>query len=461
MNPPSSPSSTITAPPDCHETSRRWAKLIVEAMTCRFTLLHYDGASRSMIEWCWPADGDGERVPPSSLEKYREGHKLRYPCCLCADGGGRKAYVEAALYSWWNEVDKNTNWIVRCTSDKCGYQVRIDIHFRVSSLATFQYPQRGLNTFHLSTLLGDKFMDAYVGLIASQKLQTEIYVLSYLLKDRVYPGDLWELVGERSIEAMQEETLRRHQDICNVSGDGTRHAAVERFLMEERKKRCQMEVSLYSQAIEVVEQCRMPYIEAPAKHEIKTPSASSRHGGTPPRCLPLPCVPLACSISTRAKCEAWLKRNDAYLDPTVLSLPLEGSPPLRIGPSLPLLSTWITADVQEAFYEAFQTEIDMQSELMTKSHATRRSNANLRNHGLDLLILQAKMHRAQTEITMYTLALENTHAIDFSDHTDALEGSQTSWDHYILRPILSNELRYCDMDADDDTDQSHDDFEFW
>jgi hypothetical protein len=89
----------------------------------------------------------------------------------------------------------------------------------------------------------------------------------------------------------------------------------------------------------------------------------------------------------------------------------------RIGPSLPLLSTWITADVQEAFYEAFQMELDMQLELMTKSPASRGGNANLRNHGLDLLILQAKMHRAQTEITLYTLALENTHANDFSDHS--------------------------------------------
>ncbi|KAG2739050.1 hypothetical protein P692DRAFT_201730195 [Suillus brevipes Sb2] len=76
--------------------------------------------------------------------------------------------------------------------------------------------------------------------------------------DRTPTGiSLWELVGERSIEAMQEETLRRHQDICDVSGDGTRHAAVERFRMEERKKRCQMEVSLYSQAIQAMEQCRM------------------------------------------------------------------------------------------------------------------------------------------------------------------------------------------------------------
>ncbi|KAG1847285.1 hypothetical protein C8R48DRAFT_779277 [Suillus tomentosus] len=355
----------------------------------------------------------------------------------------------------------------------------------------FDYSTARMDIFHLSTLLGSKFMDAYVGLIASQKLQTELYILSYLLKDRVYPGDLWELVGERSIEAMQEETLYRHQAICNAGRDRGRHAAVERFLMEERKKRCQMEVSLYSQAIEILEQFRMPHIGAPAKHEIKTPSATLRHVGAPSRCLPLPCAPLACSISTRAKCEAWLIRNDAYLNSAGLSPPLEsspslGSPPLlegsppfgasppsslgqppsaqeepvhdvldRIGSSPPLLSTWITADVQEAFYEAFQTELDMQSELMSKSFVARRSNANLRNHGLDLLILQAKMHRAQAEITLYTLALENTHAFDFSDHS-----SQTSWDRSVLRPILSDELHYCDVDADDDSDQlHHDDFE--
>ncbi|KAG1853402.1 hypothetical protein F4604DRAFT_1933296 [Suillus subluteus] len=357
------------------------------------------------------------------------------------------------------------------------------------SLQLFDYSTARMDTFNLSTLLGSKFMDAYVGLIASQKLQTESYILSYLLKDRVYPGDLWELVGERSTEVMQEETLRSHQCICKINGDGGRHGhvAVERFLVEERRKRCQMEVSLYSQAIEILEQFRIPHIGTPAKHEIKTPSITLRHVGTPSQCSPLPCAPLACSISTRVKCEAWLMRNDVYLNRTGFYPLLESSPPLensspleasapsslgqpssaqeepaysnldRIGPSLPLLSTWVTTDVQEAFYEAFQTELDMQSKLMTKSPATRHSNANLRNHGLDLLILQAKMHRAQTEITLYTLALENTHAFDFSDHS-----SQTSsWGQSILRPVLSDELRYCDVDTDDDTDQSHNDFEVW
>ncbi|KAG2115532.1 hypothetical protein DEU56DRAFT_176301 [Suillus clintonianus] len=265
------------------------------------------------------------------------------------------------------------------------------------SLELFDYSTARMDTFHLSTLLGSKFMDAYVGLIASQKLQTESYILSYLLKDRVYSGDLWELVGERSIEALQEETLRSHQGICNANGDGGRHTAVERFLMEERRNRCQIEVSLYSQAIGVLEQFRMPHIRAPAKHEIKTPSATLRHMGTPSQHSPLSCAPLACSIFTRVKRETWLMRNDAYINPTGFYPPLESSPPLensspleapppsplgrppsaqeepaygildRIGPSLPLLSTWITADVQEAFYEAFQTELDMQSELMAKS----------------------------------------------------------------------------------------------
>lgn len=58
-----------------------------------------------------------------------------------------------------------------------------------------------------------------------------------MLKDRVFAGDLWELIGERIIEAKQEETLQRHQSVC-TRGDGRRHAAVEQILLEKKKKRC-------------------------------------------------------------------------------------------------------------------------------------------------------------------------------------------------------------------------------
>ncbi|KAG2084381.1 uncharacterized protein F5147DRAFT_659851 [Suillus discolor] len=113
MEAPSSPSSTITAPPDYHETTWRLAKLIAEAMTCRFALLHYDSASKSMVEWWWPIDGDGKKILPFNLEIHREEYKLKYPCCLCADGSGRSVYIECAVYSWWNEDTEQFDWTAR------------------------------------------------------------------------------------------------------------------------------------------------------------------------------------------------------------------------------------------------------------------------------------------------------------------------------------------------------------
>ncbi|KAG1889788.1 uncharacterized protein F5891DRAFT_987179 [Suillus fuscotomentosus] len=141
MEAPSSPSSVITAPPDCHETAVRLAKLMVEAMTCRFALLHYDTLTR-----IWrPDDDEGKKIIPSHFEKYREERNFRYPCCLCADGCGKEAYTEAAVYPWKDKTTRETYWRVRCASDECGYQVRIDAYYRLSSLATFQYRRRGIN----------------------------------------------------------------------------------------------------------------------------------------------------------------------------------------------------------------------------------------------------------------------------------------------------------------------------
>jgi hypothetical protein len=78
--------------------------------------------------------------------------------------------------------------------------------------------------------------------------------MSFLLKDRVYPGDLWEIVVERTIEAKQEATLRQHQSIRVGGHKRRRHVMLEHLLMEEKKKRGQMEVSLYSQAIDHLQQ---------------------------------------------------------------------------------------------------------------------------------------------------------------------------------------------------------------
>ncbi|KAG2740236.1 hypothetical protein P692DRAFT_20753621, partial [Suillus brevipes Sb2] len=335
----------------------------------------------------------------------------------------------------------------------------------------FDYTTARLSIFQLSNLLGSELIDAYVGLITDQKVQTEIYILSYLLKGRVYHGDLWELAGERCIEAQQEETLRRHQSICN--GTGRSHAAAERYLMDERKKRCQLEVSLYSQAIEIIEQFRIP------KHEIRTPSAAWRHSGPPLARTPLACVPLACSISTQRTCEACSGKNDPYFNSVnsshgygwMPSAPLpcphaqQEKPTFAIlnvssHTSLPLLSTWVTPDVWNAFDDAFRTELDMQSELMTKSLSTRRSNAYLRNSVLDLLILHSKMRRAQAEIKLYTLAIDNICVSDCSDLSeqystvfnftaDVFTGSYSSWDENFRTSLPTGDASSYDDDLFD------------
>ncbi|KAG1843768.1 hypothetical protein F4604DRAFT_1938005 [Suillus subluteus] len=544
MEAPSSPSSTITAPPDYKETAQRIGRLIAEAKTCNLTLLHYDGASKSMVDWFWPADGDGKKIPPFDLEIHRDEYNFRYPCCICADGGGRGEYVESAVYSWWDKDTDQTDWTARCASDRCGYKVKMDMYFRLPTVATFQYPRReqqilpvalewtdreqtellnrlrsaisdgitakeflstissslsGSTEGQLHTKVIYRFeasikvnefqdlrakprcllrhlvlrhhngkipasspalsndpdyscscteFDAYIGLIASQKLHTELHVLSFLLKDRVYPNDLWDLVGERSVEAKQEERLQRHQSIC-TSGDSARHTTVERFLMEERKKRCQMEVSLYSQAIELLEEHWMCELlpNRVQTCDLNSPAATQRVWDFEPS-IPSDLLHNAREVQGLVEDEHYPSHPSyRYYD----SIRFAGGKCIK--PSLTLLSTWVTTDVQEAFHRAFQEELALQAELMMASLATRRSNTYLRNLGLDLLILQAKMRHAQAEIELYSLAIENIHEFDLSDTS-----STTSF-----HPTVSRRLREAvplyDEDIDDSTGGGYEDYE--
>ncbi|KAG1732428.1 uncharacterized protein EDB91DRAFT_1084757 [Suillus paluster] len=256
-------------------------------------------------------------------------------------------------------------------------------------------------------------------------------------EDRVYSGDLWEIIGERSIEVMQEEMLRRHQYIC-TGGDSGRHALVEQVLMDERKKRCQMEVSLYSQAIELLEQHWM-----------------------------------SCSIATQETFKAWLTRNNAHhlvpcseplieknlhSDGSTLSVfgqsASQAGRPTSIslnciGSSFSLSSTWVTSNVQEKTFMAFQAELAMQAGLMVTSLATRRNNARLRNLGLDLLILRAKLCRAQAEMELYTMAIENSHVCGFCD------GSLSTSPDLIVPRHLPKEVDLIHDEDDDEDDDSN------
>jgi hypothetical protein len=113
-------------------------------------------------------------------------------------------------------------------------------------------------------------------------------------------------------------------------------------------------------------------------------------------------------------------------------------------------------------------ELRMQVELMRKSVAARRSNAYLRNLALDLLILQAKMRRANAENKLYMLAIQNTSessSSDLSEHrptgfsttANAVAGLWTFWDQTISTHLSSEELNCHDEDTDDGMTDCDDD----
>ncbi|KAG1817178.1 uncharacterized protein BJ212DRAFT_1299340 [Suillus subaureus] len=135
-----------------------------------------------------------------------------------------------------------------------------------------------------------------------------------------------------------------------------------------------------------------------------------------------------------------------------------------IGSPFSLSSTWVTSDIQEKNFQAFQAELTMQAELMVTSLATRCNNAHLHNLGLDLLILWAKLCCAQAEMELYMMAIENSHVCSFCDNSFS-----TSPDLIVPR-CLPEEVDLIqdhedDEDEDDDGDGSgskdYDDIDIW
>ncbi|KAG1738833.1 uncharacterized protein EDB91DRAFT_1248994 [Suillus paluster] len=83
--------------------------------------------------------------------------------------------------------------------------------------------------------------------LSSSSLQFELRLLVFLLEEHVYSGDLWRLVMAYQIEFMQGELLHNSQLPRRALLDR------ERELMEDKKDRAQLELSLYSQAIDVLQ----------------------------------------------------------------------------------------------------------------------------------------------------------------------------------------------------------------
>ncbi|KAG1879490.1 hypothetical protein C8R48DRAFT_668320 [Suillus tomentosus] len=270
-----------------------------------------------------------------------------------------------------------------------------------SCLPPFDSLAARVGMFELSNILTHaKWLEFFIRLIPTEKLRTELYLLHFVLKGRVYLGDIWQIVVGRMLEAQKEESLR------STAGDNTNRWSIERDYMEEKRDRCQLEVSLCSQAIDHIQQ----------RWAIPTYSGAAR-----------------------IKCETWLRRQKTDpIPPKEITLiesssPLLGSP-LTIGqfalvhleqrtlvtvnyddPSFSLQSTWVTMCLQEAFQEAHKVELSTQAGLMSTYLDLGGYHTHHRNAQSELFFLRAKMRRAQAEAAVYTLALENSPASTYSD----------------------------------------------
>ncbi|KAG0700315.1 hypothetical protein DFH29DRAFT_932420 [Suillus ampliporus] len=287
---------------------------------------------------------------------------------------------------------------------------------------------------------GPEWLTFYIKLIPTEMLRTELYLLYILLKDRAYPGDLRQIVGLHVMEAQNEESLQ------STSGDRERRGIAERIFIEAKWARCRMEVSLYNQTIEHIEQRRF----------------------TPMRPIT---VQLEHDVTVHERCKTWLMGLDTDLIPAKEhsliknASPPDGSTPVAIshsalayhnkrtsifvGPLFPLLSTWVTADVQQTFDEARRAELTSQVGLMLAYIDVKSSRIPQRNIQSELLLLREKMCRARAEVEFYTMAIKNARELDDSDSDR-------------IPPPPPDEMCYCDEDSDDySTDYDFDCDDFW
>ncbi|KAG1852161.1 hypothetical protein F4604DRAFT_1933726 [Suillus subluteus] len=285
----------------------------------------------------------------------------------------------------------------------------------------------------------------------SIQLRTELYLLNFLLKGQVYLGDIWQIVGGHLLEVQREESLR------SATGNHTNHWSIERDFMEEKRDRCQLEVSLCSQAIDHMEQRWAMLIwicpvAVPVTHNATSFSATTRRIVEPV---------VTYSAVVRNKCEAWLRRqNTGPIPPTEIALFESGSPAPGTtnigyreckcchlspwlflcslksnGPSFSLQSTWVTTCIQDAFDEARKVELSTQAGLMASYLDVGGCHTHHCNAQSELTFLRAKMCRAKAEAEVYTLALENSPISTYSDSDSSSSTRPTLPQH------LSEEVR--------------------
>ncbi|KAG2744376.1 hypothetical protein P692DRAFT_20878026 [Suillus brevipes Sb2] len=252
----------------------------------------------------------------------------------------------------------------------------------------------------------------------NSSLQFELRLLLFLLEEHVYSGDLWRLVMAYQIEFMQGQTLR------NSQLPGRALLEVEREFLEDKKNRAQLELSLYSQAIDVLE---LKLRSHSAKtHPVTQLSAKDRR--PPDRLSRFSSVNLV-----HLKCSEWLSdisaTGDTEDDEGCMNLGKEAGPAMvytteesasiasklmKIYKTLPdvsqrpyqLVSTWVEECTEDFYMDDCATERASLQILILRAGDLSNTDAETNFLEAELGLMQSRLRRAQTEVELLSDAIQ-------------------------------------------------------
>ncbi|KAG0706561.1 hypothetical protein DFH29DRAFT_872329 [Suillus ampliporus] len=293
--------------------------------------------------------------------------------------------------------------------------------------------------------------------LSSSSLQFELRLLVFLLEEHVYSGDLWCLVMAYQIEFMQGESLHNSQLPRRTLLDR------ERELMEDKKDRAQLELSLYSQAIDILQlkvgshpasSCSVIQLSA---RDWRPLDRSSRVDSL----VHLKCSDWLSKVSTSGDTEDEEGSTDLGRDvgpPMVytteestsivsklmtiyktLVLPQVGQRPYQ------LVSTWVEECTEDFYMDDRATERASLQILILQASDLSNAEAETSFLEAELGLMQSRLRRAQTEVEL------------LSDTIQYLIESNTAWSRGGAQPrrCLFVDQYKCQFDSSSNIGESN------
>ncbi|KAH7919657.1 hypothetical protein BV22DRAFT_1040676 [Leucogyrophana mollusca] len=273
-------------------------------------------------------------------------------------------------------------------------------------------------------------------------LQTEYELLLYLLEGRVFSVDLWELLIARNLETREEYFLQTPQ----LAYDSKTLRRAELCLMEKKRYRAQIEVSLCTQAIgtlqELLDSHHQPRSRtSPISETISSKPHASFH---PPTMIQDKCTRWLASVSSEFADDPFDEHQSFDEDPDLTADPqhhkslfiasVSSGVPSALQqftvPDCPsvLVSGWVDRKARQAYDDARGVELACREELMPTPRDSLDALPEARSPELESRVLRTRMYRARAEVLLFSQAIERANEFETTDGGSSREDT-TSKQH--------------------------------